>query len=136
MKKKQVLKSSILASIAALLTLFSGIKDLGLKDVTKPYLGEYECLEARFGGTDYLEDFSYITIELKDDETFILHYEKRNGEKKQERGYYRYDKKRQVITLYAKERSFLKLETPLKDGAFDIIVKMGSKTLHMKFEQK
>ena len=36
-----VLKSSILAGLMTVFTLFSGIKDLSLKDIAKPYIGEY-----------------------------------------------------------------------------------------------
>ena len=63
--KKQVLKSSLLAGFCTLMLLFSGWREGKLTDVTKPYLGEYECKQATLGEKDCLKKFDYIRLELK-----------------------------------------------------------------------
>ena len=52
------MKSFILGALLSCMTLFPSVKDSTLKDITKPYIGEYECKSARLGDKDYLEDFS------------------------------------------------------------------------------
>ena len=39
-----------------------------LKAITKPYIGEYECVAARLGESDLLEKYEFIKITLLDDE--------------------------------------------------------------------
>ena len=124
------------AGLMAIFTLFSGIKDLSLKDVAKPYIGEYNCIEAEFGGVDYLEDFEYITIDLKKDNTFVLRYAQKNGKKGEEKGEYQFDNVTKKLVLSGKSKLTYNLETLMNNGTFAITVRFGGKTLHIKFEQQ
>ncbi len=107
-----------------------------MTDITKPYLGGYECKSARLGDKEYLEDFSYITLELNKDETFTLYYCPKSGKKGEESGRYSYDEKTETLTLSMGKNNELKRQIPLKDGAFCITVPLGTKTLILQFEQK
>ena len=130
------LKSSFFAGIATLLLLFPNFRIGSLKDVTKPYLGVYECVEAKLNDTDYLARFSYINLELKAEDEFVLYYCQKDGEKKQETGKYSYDRERGIITLIGDTGGFFKREFPLKEGVLTINVRIGEQTLSLKFEQK
>ena len=65
-------KSSLLAGVVTLLLAcsFGGKGDL--KEISKPYLGVYECTEARVGEREYLDRFSKLDLELKENGEFIL----------------------------------------------------------------
>ena len=134
--KKQVLKSSLLAGITALLLTFGGFREGTLTDITKPYLGEYECKSATLGNEEYVDEFSYIILELKADETFVLRYKTKNKTKGEEKGEYSYDKEKETITLTLGEKSQFKREFSLKKGAICIEFPVGAKLFVMRFEQK
>ena len=129
------MKSFILAGILSLMTLFPNVKDSTLNDIAKPYLGEYECKIAQIGSTDCLEQFSYIRLELKDEENFILHYKEKDGKKKQQAGKYVYDKEKGVLRFIDK-KELMKRECTLKDGVLTISMPIGEKNLILQFEQK
>ena len=130
------IKSSILSGI---LTLFLSVSLFGkssLKEITKPYLGVYECTQAQLNNVDCLDRFSYINLELKSDNEFTLYYCEKNGEGKQESGKYQYDANKQKLTLTGGVGGFFKREFPLKEGILTITIPLGEKTLSFKFEQK
>ena len=134
--KRNMLKSSILAGISTVIALLSGFKDVSIKDVEKPYLGEYICKEAKLGDEDLLEDFQYITLDLKADNSFVLFYRKKGEKGHEEKGEYLYDAKRKVLVLQGASRKALNVELPLKKGQFVVIARVGMKTLRVTFEQK
>lgn len=134
--KKYVLKSSLCAGIVSLLFALAPVNG-SLKDITKPYLGEYECKSATLGKKELLDDFSYIRLELKADETFSLYYAFKGGEKKEATGRYQYDKEKKSITLVGEglgNREFKK-SFPLDKGKILITFTIGGKMLIMEFEQ-
>ncbi|MBQ8685418.1 MAG: hypothetical protein IJ514_04530 [Clostridia bacterium] len=133
--KKTVLKSSLCASLAALAMLFPGSKNSELTDITKPYLGFYECEYARVSGEDISEEFSYIRLELKADDTFVIYYSKKEGKEQRETGKYHYDKEKETICFSTADNAF-KRSFSLKEGEIDIALRLGSKTLVAKFKQK
>jgi hypothetical protein len=127
------LKSSLAAGVVALLLSCSTVVKGELKDIAKPHLGVYECTEARMGDKEYLERFSYVHLELKADETFLLYYCEKEGEKHIQKGRYHYDKEKGVITLSG---GGMKREFPLSEGVLTIVIPLGAQTIHLKFEQK
>ena len=131
--RKTYLRSSILG---VLLTLFACGAPKGgeLKDVTKPYLGFYECESATLSGKDVIPEFDYIRIELKKDQTFTLSYAKKGKKKVEERGKYEYDKEKERIRLITNVG--LKREFPLKDGYIEIYIQFIGKQLNMRFKQQ
>lgn len=132
------LKSSIFVGLTLLLLLFPWVdawKASSIKDITKPYLGVYECREAKLDDKDYLEKFDYIRLELKSKNNFLLSYKAKGEKVKEEKGSFAYDKKTQTITFQADAIPFMKRKFPLKDGRLLINVAIGEKTLQMRFEQ-
>ena len=130
------MKSSLLVGLATLSLLFSGFAKGDLKGITKPYLGMYECVEAKWNGEDYLERFSCIELELKPKGSFVLHYAEQNGEKKSEEGRYSYNEARKTITLELGGSAFFKREFPLKDGVLNVQFQIGKENILLCFKQK
>ena len=135
--KRTVLKSSALAGLISLLFLFpwlGWVKSSTLTDISKPHLGVYECKQARLGDTDILDRFSYIKLELEE-EDFTLYYQEKEGASKKETGKYRYDKEKQTLIMCADEFAFIKKEFPLQNGVLTVNIRIGEKTLCLVFEQ-
>ena len=135
--KKYVLKSSILAGLLSLFLACSTFCTGEISDITKPYLGEYECKSATYGQRDILEDFSYIVLDLKKDETFVLRYADKKGLLKGEQtGTYVYDKEKEKISLQIDGKSDWKREFPIQKGELVISLPIGGKTFTTTFQQK
>ena len=130
------LKISFCAGLAALLLVLPACGNGSLKDITKPYLGEYECKSATLGEKDYVEDFSFIRLELKKDDEFTLYYSAKNGKKGEEAGTYTYDEKEEALTITYGENGVFKRKFPLKNGEIFITLPIGTQTLSMKFARK
>lgn len=129
------MKSFILGCLLSLSTFLSGVKESTLDDIAKPYLGEYECKKAQIGSLDCLKRFSYIRLELKDEENFTLHYKEKGEKKKQFNGKYAYDKEKGTLTLI-EEKGRFEREFPLSDGRLTVSLPVGEKMLVLQFEQK
>ena len=129
------MKSFILAGVLSLMSLFPNMQESTLKDIAKPYLGEYECKSALLGEKDCMEKFSYIRLELKDAENFILYYKEKEGKKKECAGKYAYNKEKGVLTLTDKNGVF-KRGFPLSEGIITISLPIGERNLVLQFEQK
>ena len=130
------IKHSLCAAFSALLLALPACANGSLKDVTKPYLGQYECQSATLGEKDYVQDFSFIRLELKQDGEFILYYQPKNGEKAEESGTYIYDEKEQTLCISYGELGFLKRKFPLKNGEIFVTLPIGTQTLSLKFARK
>lgn len=131
---KMTIKSSILAGLCALCAIG---KSTSLKDIAKPYLGEYECKQAIYGGKDYLETFTYIRLELQSENRFVLTYcDKLLNKKNQVEGKFSFDEQTNSITLQVGEEDCIKRQFSLKDGVLLVITTIGNKILQLRFEQK
>ena len=126
-------KSSLLAGVVTLLLAcsFGGKGDL--KEITKPYLGVYECTEARVGEREYLDRFSKLDLELKENGEFILYYCEKDGKPQTQTGRYEYDKESGTLTLLG---GGIKRAFPLQGGILTAVIPIGGQTIHLKFEQK
>lgn len=125
----------IFISLFALL-LFSACDKTNLKDVTKPYVGGYECISAKLNDTDYLSHFKYIRLQLENDDEFTLYYLTKQGYKGDEEGEYRYNKDKNSITFYHIGDYVVHREFPIENGILYITLPLGAKTLALQFEQK
>ncbi len=134
--KKTTLKSSLLVGVFTLAFCLPACGKATLPEITKPYVGEYECKSATLGEKEYLDEFSFVRLELHADDTFTLSYASKDGKKGQETGKYAYDFEKETISFlglgdYAIERTF-----PLKNGQIDLTIALGKQTLHIRFAQK
>ncbi len=129
------LKTSILAGLSALLLWAPSWKDAQLTDISKPYLGVYECTQAHLGSLDCLQRFSDIRLELKDEENFLLIYQEKGGARKKVEGKYCYDKERKVLVATDAKKG-LRREFPFEEGKLTVTLPVGRKNLIMQFERK
>ena len=130
------LKTSFFASLLSILFLFPCFHARTLSEITKPYLGVYECIEAKVNDVDYLDRFSYIHLELKEKEEFVLHYCEKRGEKREETGKYLYDEEKQTVTFIGGVGCCFKREFPLKEGILTMHIRIGEQNLLLTFKQK
>ena len=107
-----------------------------LTDITKPYLGVYECQSAQYNGKDFLEDFSYIRLELEKDECFTIYFQEKDRKQRKAKGKYHYNTQRETITMYTQDFASIKREFPLQKGVLLVEFPIGGKTAFLKFKQK
>lgn len=134
--KKVQLKCSIISTILCVFLCVSCKPGDTLPEVTKPYLGEYECKRAVFGETDYMQAFDYVRLTLNPDDTFTLAFQKKGGNKQEESGAYAYDLEKKEIVLFGEDNTAYHRRFPLKDGKITIVLGIGTSTFIAEFEQK
>ncbi len=134
--KKIKLKSSLFVGAAALLFSFPALQKGELTDIAKPYLGVYDCTEARLSEKDLLERFDDIRLELKAKGEYVLYFKEKGGKVKKVKGKYRYDKDKETLTLHLPNSPFMHRAFPLKKGVLTVSVPYGDKILILQFEQK
>ena len=129
------IQSALLSTMGALLFTFAGKYDT-LKDIAKPYLGEYQCKIATLGNEDYLQQFRTLVLELKSENEYELRYHLQNGYKGKDTGKYAYDPAKQTVRLSKGEKGEWKRDIPLKNGTISLTIPLGEKLLYLQFEQK
>ena len=134
--RKKYIKSSLLAGLVSLLFSFSALKVGSITDISKPYLGEYECKSAELGKKDLLKDYPRIVLELCDDNTFVLRFQDKKGKKREQTGEYEYDKERGAFRFRINGKADIKREFVLENGKIHGALKLGWRTLTLEFEQK
>ncbi len=141
MKKKILVITVILSLLLLLLPACSSMQASGtsgsLKSITKPYIGEYECIEARLGKTDLLEKYEFITISLLDDKKMEVSYKPKNGNKKTFEGAYKVNEETREFTG---EVGILGVKfnesTKIMNGKFTLKKLIFSMPLIMNFKMK
>lgn len=139
-KKKSVVRLKTAAWISALLLpsllSWNAEKLGGLKEIAKPYLGGYECTDARLGGRDLAERFDELRLELEKNGTYRLICAKEGERKTVRTGNYRYDEKENAVVLYAEYKGKTRKKSfPLKNGAIEIKATVNRKLLYLRFEK-
>ena len=129
------MKSFIVGGLAALMALFPNVRESKLDDMSKPYLGEYECKRAQLGSVDYLKRFEYVRLELKDEENFTLYYKEKGEKKREVKGKYAYDREKKTLTLKGEGEAIFR-ECTLDKGIFTLNFPIAGKILIVEFEQK
>lgn len=84
MKRQIRLQSAAFSSAIVLSSLLAGAAG-GLKDISKPYLGTYECEKIYFGEKEYTDYFDYVRFELKGKGELALSYREKGGRKGRKR---------------------------------------------------
>jgi hypothetical protein len=129
------LKSSLLAGVCTLLMAINTVDMGGLKDITKPYLGEYRCESALYGKTDCLQYFSFIKFELKTGEEYLLTFKFKDGKQQQKTGKYEYDKEKKTIKILTPAGNEWHREFPVENGKIIFAFPFGDKCLKLTFLQ-
>ncbi len=130
------MKTFLLAGLASLLFPISAGKSGALPDITKPYLGEYECKIATLGEIDLTEKFDDVILELCKDGSFSVRAKDKSGSERMESGKYAYDREKGILTFTLGGDKERKAQFPLEKGKIYITIPFGSKTMRLEFEQK
>ena len=134
--KKFKIKSSLLVGVATLLFSFPTAGKSDLTDIAKPYLGVYDCTQAKLNNEDLLANFDDLKLELKDKGEYVLYVKEKGGKAKKVKGKYQYDKKSETITIQVADSRIFHRAFPLKKGVLVINVPYGDKILQLQFMQK
>ncbi|MDE6505051.1 MAG: hypothetical protein K2L42_04195 [Clostridia bacterium] len=108
-----------------------------LKSLTKPYIAEYVCTDARLGEENLLDKYEFIKITLLDSKELEVSFKPKGGEKRAFKGNYSVDGETREFT--GKIGIFgvtFKETAKIENGKFTITKNILSKTLVMKFEMK
>lgn len=106
-----------------------------VKELTKPYIAQYECVEARLGEENLLEQYDYIRIILVDKSNMQVVIKPKNDDKHVMEGNYSLDFGTRELTgeigiLGCKFRE----KTTVNNGEFVISKTILSKHLYIKFK--
>lgn len=131
--KKSKLKISLVIPCA--LIAFNLMNMSSLEDVSKPYVGVYECKYIMFGGENLLDKFDYVKFELLRNGVYKIEFKDKNNVKGVYRGHYEYDNSNNFITI--DENVFghkIKKSFTAEKGCVEVNVQYGDKLLAVKFE--
>lgn len=109
-------------------------KDSSLKDISRPYTGEYFCKKLTIGGEDALQNFRFITLDLKGDGEFELRYQTESGGEGSYGGQYRISEEQGEISFTANHllrsvtRSF-----SYEKGKIEIRLNFGGRLYYAEF---
>lgn len=105
-----------------------------LSDLSKPYVGLYECEQIQLGNQDMTDRFKYIRLELGYGGEFELTYQTKEGNKGGYEGTYSADTGAHTITLSAKTGFVRKSFTfPMENGKIYADYMLQGKLLHAIF---
>ena len=130
------LKTSLFASLCSCILCSSCKIGDTLPEITKPYLGEYECNQVIFNHKEYLKEFDYVRLTLNPDDTFTLAYKKKGENKHEETGNYVYEQDKQELVLSSSYLAGYQRRVPLKDGIITLSISFGGNEFMAQFEQK
>lgn len=99
----------------------------GLKDISRPYAGEYQCKKLLLGGEDMLGKFDYLKLRLDHSGSYCLFYESEEG-RGERSGSYELSPEEGKITLKA----------PLPDGEKKYVFsyRKGAILMELQFHEK
>lgn len=133
--KKRFLFLAVICLLLILLPACEIRRDSTLKEVTRPYINEYELVEGKFGDKDLLEDFDYVKIVFIDAHNYEAHIKPKKIAKKIIKGTYSVDAKTRELTTEEGILGFkLKEKVYIRNGGFTVSTIIFHKTLYLKFE--
>lgn len=109
--------------------------DGSIKSITKPYIAQYKCVEARLGKDDLLEKHDFIYITLLDGKELEVSFKPKNGEKHSFKCPYSFNPKTRELSGEAGILGFqFKEKVIVENGEFTISKPLGGRQLVMKFQ--
>lgn len=141
MKRKIFLTAVIAALSLSILSACNAMQpdspDSSLKSISRPYIAQYECTQAKLGDTDLLKSFEYIKIIFLNTKEFELTYKPVDGEKKIFNGNYSLDPaSRELEADIGVLGHRFKEKTKVENGKFSVRKTLGGKELYVLFEAK
>lgn len=104
-----------------------------LKDISRPYAGEYRCKKLLLGGEDLLGNFDYLKLQLDGSGTYRLFYAGDGGEGEQT-GEYDLSPEEGTVTLRARSGNGEKTYVfPYRKGKISLGLQFREKFLYAEF---
>lgn len=136
MKRKGFFYNVLVCAACVFLPFLAGNaakkKGDSLKDVSKTYLGVYECKEMRYGGDDLCEYIESATLELKAGGAYEVNVTFKNGDKKKAKGRYEATNDK-IVLIYSGNRGDLRREFSHAEGKITITTVLHGKPLYLVF---
>lgn len=108
-----------------------------VKAISRPYIAQYECVEARFGEDNFLDYYDYIKVILLNKNEIELLYKLKGGEKKSVTGTYTLDPATREIDAEIGILGYkFKEKVKVEKGEFVISHILQKKELYIKFQTK
>lgn len=108
-----------------------------VKAITRPYIAQYECVEARFGEDNLIEYYDYIKVILLNKNKLEILYKLKDGDKKSIVGTYNVDTETREIDAEVGILGYkFKKKVKVENGEFIISHIIMKKELYMKFQTK
>lgn len=138
MKRKSILIILVLVLALAVLPACSKINtQSSIKTISRPYIAQYECTEARYGDADLLEDYEFIKIIFLNKDEFEIVYKPKDGEQKNFGGNYSIDPQTRELEADLGILGYnYKEKVKVENGKIVISKLLGQKELFVKFEIK
>lgn len=137
MKKKLYLLAILFCAVLLLFPACGMDMKSSLKTISKPYIAEYECVEARLGSEDLLKKYEYFYITLVNKDELEVNFKQKDGKRSTFKGGYTIDPKTRELTGEIGVLGFkYKESVTVKNGEFVIQKNIGPFPLYMKFKVK
>ena len=111
-------------------------KEGKLTEISRPYLGTYECESFYYGGEDRLDDFDYVRLELQSDGSMKLLYREKDKKANEIPLTYEYDEKTQELAVRGQWGIFkIEKKFPIENGEICGVLPLGGKQITVKFKK-
>lgn len=137
MNKKAVATLVALICTVMLCPFLLGAKKTGsVKEITKPYLGVYQCEKILVGGEDRTKKFKVLELELKENGDFYMRGKEKIGKRFQQKGSYLLDEESGEFQIKSDGKIPLKkIEGKYEKGKITVTACLGRKMLVLVFSR-
>ena len=140
MKKKITILTLLLVFIICAVLPLSACEMSGndsIKAITNPYIAQYECVDANYGGKDFLKDFDFIRVTFLNAKELEISYMYKGGKKHTFNANYTVDPTtREFVADIGILGMRFQQAAIIKDGKFTVSRRIFRKQMTMKFEMK
>ena len=111
-----------------------GVRSGSLEEISRPYLGVYECKSLQFGGEDKKNSFDYFRVELTSNGELIVSYKPKNGQVNRIPLTYEYHFEEKEVWVRG-QWGVLKVDKkfPLKNGTLSVVMSIFGKVAVVEF---
>ena len=108
-----------------------------LRTFARPYLGEYDCVYARCGGVDLLEDLREVVLALGEDGTFTVTAHPKQGEAHTATGRYEFEEASGTLIFHCGKGSRAVVQRCLLEGGtFTFVQNVAGMRLFARFSRR
>lgn len=106
-----------------------------LAELSRPYVGEYECEQLTLAGKDMLKEFEWVRLTLGYDGNAVLFWKKKDAGEGEYSMRYEADPDGGTITFFPEKRGIAARTFPMKEGTLRIGLSLGGRYLEAVFRQ-